>query len=342
MVDQNTVHSVVLLLAFVATAAVNGTVTTGNGVTYTNSEIADSHPTYLMPTGSTFGIWGIIYLFVAAFCVYQAIPTVRSQPEIVSVRPLMLAALAFNVTWLYLFAFAIYWVAFVVIAAYAAVLLRAVLILDIRWMSTRTPLVTKLLVAAPFSLNASWVVVATCLQVGVNATEEGWLASEDFCAGLLFVAVVLACYRCVARADVAYGFVGAWALWGIIKNQGDDSTFGCASRICNPACVDSMALCSAEGRFRTLCANYASSGVDACNGWGDSVPKGGKMVAACWVYMALVLTALVCGIARGCAHRNFDASNPAHQARKKLSSDSHNNGLVLHAHGIATGATSEV
>ena len=51
MVDQNSALSVVLVLAFIACAVVNGTVTSGGGVTYTNSDIANSHPTYLMPAG---------------------------------------------------------------------------------------------------------------------------------------------------------------------------------------------------------------------------------------------------------------------------------------------------
>lgn len=49
--------------------------------------------------------------------------------------------------------------------------------------------------------------------------EEGWLPSVGFTAGLLLLAVGVACVAAVKYADIAYAAVAAWALAGIVANQ---------------------------------------------------------------------------------------------------------------------------
>lgn len=315
MAATNFVASIATVVAFILTAIANALISSGIGVKYTNTDIADSHPTYLLPSGYAFSIWGIIYLFVGLFCVYQAMPSARSTPEIVTVRPLMLGALFTNVLWLILFSYAVYWAAWIVILMYAAVLLRAVQVLDMHWLSNSKDWKSKVLVALPFSLNASWVCVASCLQVGVNSLEEGWVASDDFCIGLLLLAVLIACYRCATNVDIGYGFVGAWALGGIIANQSAESTFGCASRICNDACIDSMALCSSTGRFGALCSAYMSTKQEDCSG----LAKSDKMTTACWIFIGMVISSLLLGMARALVARH---NHPAADVEKDA------NGLI--------------
>merc|ERR1719171_3384100 len=215
--------------------------------------------------------------------------------------------------WLYLFSYEIFWSAWFVILGYAYVLLKARSALNVDWVSSEASWVQKLVIAAPFSLNASWVVVASCLQVGVNALEEGWLASADFCTGVLTVAVAWACYVAFTKADFLYAAVAAWALFGIWSNQSASSTFGCASRICKKACVDSMALCSTTtkppGRFGELCANYTPSGLDDCS----AVPKSEKIRVACLIGVGCVAVALVAGIVRGLAERKSKERGGDHE-----------------------------
>lgn len=312
--------AVAVAAAFAVTLVVNYTVTSGIGVKFTNSDIADSHPTYLLPIGWAFSIWGLIYLLFACFAVYQALPHTWEDAEVESVRRHALAAFALNVCWLYLFSFEVYWIAFLFIAAYAGTLLHAVNTLGMDFTSANSSWKSKLLVAAPFSANASWVVVATCLQTGVNFIEEGWVASPDFCCGLLFLAASLAVVQCAKRADVFYGFVAFWALFGIINNQAEGSTFGCASRICKQSCLDDMQLCSSEGRFGPTCAAYAASGEDIC-----VIPKSGKVRDVAWLLIASVLASVVVGVARGCF------------ARGRANSESKEEQLIMQAGELPAG-----
>merc|ERR1719163_1164570 len=148
-----------------------------------------------MPTGWAFSIWGIIYLSWGFFVVYQVLPRGgRDADACVAVRPFAFVALIFNIAWLYLFSFEVYWIAWIAILSYAVALLKARASLNIDWTASTPTWTTKLLVAAPFSLNAAWVIVASFLQIGVNSIQEGWLASDDFCVGCITLAVMWACY----------------------------------------------------------------------------------------------------------------------------------------------------
>lgn len=304
-----------LVFAFVSTCVVNYLVTAGVGVELDNAEIADTHPTYLLPSGWAFSIWGVIYLLFGLFCVYQMLPSKWEDVTISTVRPYALAALVHNCAWLFLFSYSLYWIAWLVIMAYAAVLLKILSLLQINYFTASANLKTKILVAAPFSANAAWVVIASCLQVGVNSIEEGWLASDDFCSAFVVLAVSLAVYIVATRADPVYAFVSAWALGGIINNQSAASTFGCASRICIPACYEHMALCNdPDGRFYALCDGFDAAAVAA----GDAedvcvVPKSEKIRAVCWVGIACVLVTLVVGVARALLVGNQQGNVAKHQ-----------------------------
>jgi benzodiazapine receptor len=63
------------ILAFVLTVFVNGlaggTTILGGKNTAT---ISDSNPTLITPAGYVFSIWGVIYILLGAFVLYQALP----------------------------------------------------------------------------------------------------------------------------------------------------------------------------------------------------------------------------------------------------------------------------
>ena len=46
----------------------------------TAGEISDALPSYFTPAGYTFAIWGLIYLALLGFTVYQALPAQRERP----------------------------------------------------------------------------------------------------------------------------------------------------------------------------------------------------------------------------------------------------------------------
>lgn len=304
--------SISLLGLFIATAVVNGLVTSGISVPLNNVEIADSHPVYVVPAGYAFSIWGIIYLLVGVFVILQVLPAQLTEPHFIKARPWAAMSLILNISWLYTFSFELYWISGIMIVGYALALLKCLEEFNVNYISGKQSWQVKLGSAA-FSANGAWVCVASGLQVCVNLMDEGWLPSVDFSRGILFAVTLLACYNVYRRADVLYAFVSAWALGGIISNQGASSDWGAASKICSEACMSKMNICSSRGIFYQPCLDFTT-------GTGDEVQliaKSAGIVSFCYVALALVLVSLAAGLAKAGYDRYTNvASDAAHNSEK--------------------------
>lgn len=301
-----------VLAAFVALCVVNYLVTSGTGVRVSNTDVANTHPVYVLPVGWAFSIWGIIYMLEGIFSVYQALPLFGGLDDerLVAVRPLVLGIYASNVLWLFLFGYEAYWVAALVIVLYDYLLFQFIFKMDVDYLSRATPLKTKLLVSAGFSANASWVTVASCLQLQVNLLEEGWMPSPAFSVGELVVAVVVACAAVYKYADVPYALVAAWALFGIVINQSESSKWGCASQICS-ACTPDLDICNRDdvsafsarpNGFGALCSGWNATMPDEC-----VVAKSSEVSGWALAGIVAVALALVAGLTRGVMARRAEA-----------------------------------
>jgi len=255
---------ILILVNYVATSETIG------AVAFTNRNIADTHPVYGLPNGWAFSIWGIIFLFLSVYTIYQALPAKYyggfECEHVAKIRLPALAMMVCNSVWNYLFGWEAYWMALLDIVIYDVLLWVIITRLGINYfapihgMSRAASLRTKLCLAAPFSIHAGWVTVATALNVQVNLLEEGYFPSADFSIGIVWTAAALGVYLTIYRhADLPYTLVTIWALGGIISNQSAGSTWGCASRICG-ACLHTRAL--------PICSRADTAGVGRLpNGW---------------------------------------------------------------------------
>ena len=312
-----------VVVLFLLMSVVNYLVTNASTglIAFTNSEIADTHPVYILPAGYAFSVWGIIYLLEALFVVYQAVPSTYggglADEAVASVRALAMALFVANGVWLFLFGWQIFWVALLVIVAYDVLLFKLLATLDVNYFSRSVPWKTKLFVAAGFSANASWVTVASFLQTQVNLLQEGWLPSADFTVGEIALAVAIAAFVVYRSADLVYTLVAAWALAGIAANQAPGSDWGCNSRIC-AACAEGIALCKQAdsspfgGRpngWSALCDGWSPTDATVC-----AVDKSAEVVAAAYVGIAAVAVAFVAGVVRALIARSREAAEAAKQA----------------------------
>src|SRR4030066_1403513 len=68
------------IIAFVLMVIINGlagsTTTIGGKNT---AQISDANPTLITPAGYVFSIWGIIYLLLGIFVIYQALPSQKGK-----------------------------------------------------------------------------------------------------------------------------------------------------------------------------------------------------------------------------------------------------------------------
>ena len=64
----------------------------------TTATISDRFPVFFVPAGYVFAIWGVIYLALSAFTVYQALPSQRANPLLRRVGYLFAATCVVNST----------------------------------------------------------------------------------------------------------------------------------------------------------------------------------------------------------------------------------------------------
>ncbi|MFO7533615.1 MAG: hypothetical protein R6W93_14240, partial [Candidatus Limnocylindrales bacterium] len=80
--DKDLRRQAVNVVSYVLTVIVNGLAVALplNGLE--TGEISDRFPVLVTPAGYVFSIWSLIYLLLAAFTLYQALPSKRQQPEL--------------------------------------------------------------------------------------------------------------------------------------------------------------------------------------------------------------------------------------------------------------------
>ena len=180
--------------------------------------LSDAYPNYFVPAGVTFAIWGLIYLALTGFGVYQGRALLgQAVPELSAIGGLFILSCLLNVGWL------LVWLserpawALVVMLGLLGTLLAIYLRLGIGTAPV-SPAV-RWLVHAPFSLYLGWISVATIANVTTWLVNQGWtggpLTEASWAAVMVVVAALLALGMVWLRQDYVFAGVVLWALLGI-------------------------------------------------------------------------------------------------------------------------------
>lgn len=210
------------ILAFAGTVVVNGLATTlpinGMGT----GELSDLYPNLFVPSGITFSIWGVIYLLLLAFAVFQA--TKRGSEAARKIGPLFIYSSAANIGWIFAWHYKLVGLSFIIMIVLLGALIRIYLRLGIGLSGAKRPIRTgrgvTWFVCLPFSIYLGWITVATIANATallVNAGWNGFGAAESFWTiFVIAAALVITILMLVTRRDAAYSLVVIWALLGIL------------------------------------------------------------------------------------------------------------------------------
>jgi benzodiazapine receptor len=215
------------VLAFALTVVVNslagGTTLLGGKLT---SEISDANPTLVTPAGYVFSIWGIIYVLLAIFVVYQALPSQAGKDFHGRVGWLFVLSSLLNIIWLFLWQYEYLSLSVVVMFLLLVTLIAIYLRLGIG--KSKVALGEKLAVHVPFSVYLGWITIATIADVSVTLVSVNWdgfgISQETWATLVVVIALLIALLVVATRKDVAYGLVIIWALLGIaVKQSGNQN-----------------------------------------------------------------------------------------------------------------------
>lgn len=219
--NKPSLRQLVNLLAFVITIVVNGLANALpiNGVT--TGEISDSFPVYFVPAGYVFAIWGLIYLGLLGFTLYQLLPSQRENRRLERIGWWFAVGCLANAAWILFWHYRIFPVTLVLML----ILLASLLVIYLRLGVGRTPVspTEKWLVDVPFSIYLGWITVATVANVTDVLYDLGWngapLTPQAWAVIMLVIATALAAAMSLTRRDVAYVLVIVWAFVGIAVKQ---------------------------------------------------------------------------------------------------------------------------
>ena len=221
--NKDTLRQIVNVVAVVLTIAVNGLASTTLLNGKTTGQVSDGIPALFTPAGYVFSIWGLIYLGLLAFAVYQALPSQRENPRLRSVGYIFALSCLANMAWLVFWQYEILPVTIVLMLVLLGSLIAIYLRLDVN--RTRVPAGERWAVHVPFSIYLGWITVATIANAAALLYRLGWtegglgISGVAWTVSVLVVAVAIAAAMSLTRGDVAYLLVLVWAFAGIAVKQ---------------------------------------------------------------------------------------------------------------------------
>jgi benzodiazapine receptor len=215
------------LLAFVLTIIVNGiagsTTLIGGKTT---ADISNANPTLVTPAGYVFAIWGVIYVLLGVFVVYQALPRNRDKPFHGRIGWLFMLSSTMNILWLFAWQYEYLTLSVILMFLLLISLILIYLRLDIG--RAKVGRGERIAVHLPFSVYLGWITIATIADVSATLVSLKWdgfgVSAGTWAVVIILVATVVAALVAAIRRDVAYEVVIVWAFVGIAVNQASNQT----------------------------------------------------------------------------------------------------------------------
>ncbi len=184
-------------------------------------QISDRFNVYFVPAGYVFSIWGLIYIGLIAYAIYQALPSQRQNPRLRATGWwIVLGGLA-NSAWIFLWHYNQFPVTLVAMLVLLATLIVTYLRLGIGRKTVSTG--ERWAVHLPFSIYLGWITVATTANISDVLDFVKWdrfgIAPEIWMGIVLAAVLIIVVLMNFTRRDVAYAAVILWALAGISARQ---------------------------------------------------------------------------------------------------------------------------
>ncbi len=243
-------YPIVTLLTTALTLTVNGLANALPINGQTTGEISDRFAVFFVPAGYVFSIWGLIYLALIAFAIYQLLPNQRENSLLKEIAPAYWLGSLANTAWIFLWHYENFPLTLVAMIVLLATLLFMYVRISKAWPDLDRN--QKWFVQLPFSIYLGWISVATIAnvsQVLFNAGWNGWgISAIAWTVIMLAVATFLGLMMQWRENDSAYVLVLIWAFIGIASKHA--STNGVAYPAWTAVAILALGLLSGVLRSR--------------------------------------------------------------------------------------------
>lgn len=214
---------VLVILSIAATILVNALANALPINGQTTGDISNRLDVLFTPANYVFAIWGVIYLGLVAFAVFQALPSQKDNPRLGRARPWLAASGLANIAWIFLWHYEQF--PLTVVAMVALLVMVGLTYLRLEVGVTPVSGQERWLLQIPIGIYFGWVSVATIANISALLWVLGWggfgLDPAIWTALMIAVALVVGAGVALRRADPTFPLVLAWAFAGIaIRNAG--------------------------------------------------------------------------------------------------------------------------
>jgi hypothetical protein len=228
-----------------------------NIINNTNTgDISDKYDNLFVPAGTTFAIWGLIYIALLGFVIYQLWlafskgRTAELERFMERLRGWWLISCMANSCWLFAWHYELLPLSILLMLALLVCLLAIHLNLNIS-LPRPASRAERLLIDIPFSLYLGWICVASIANIAAFMVYLGWNGMSI--PGTIFL--ILLCTTgttllIIRRHNIIVGLVAIWALYGIILKR--QSTGGAAAMPVTFACIGAMAIITISCIWRAI------------------------------------------------------------------------------------------
>lgn len=209
------VMKVLMVLFYVGMLSVNALANTIPFNNRSTGEISDAYPTLFTPSGFTFSIWGIIYIFLGVFVVkvlFMTADSIEAQ-TLIPIMVVFVISSIFNMIWLFLWHYD-----YIGLSTIAMIILFLTLLYGYLNISNN-----DFLLKIPFSLYTAWISVALIANISIFLVKNDFsgfgIKPEIYTMLIILVAGAIGIATVLRMQDAVFGIVFLWALFGILMRH---------------------------------------------------------------------------------------------------------------------------
>ena len=184
-------------------------------------EISAKYPSLFTPAGFTFSIWGVIYLALLIFLVWQALPAQRDNAKVAAISAYFKINCLLNALWIVVWHYDLIIVSLLVMLGILVTLILIYRTL-IRGIAA-APWVEHIVLYLPFSIYTGWITLATIANASVVQTayglDDAGIAAVQWTLLKLAAAGAIGATMILRLRDAPFALVIAWGAYGIASMQ---------------------------------------------------------------------------------------------------------------------------
>lgn len=186
----------------------------------TTGEVSGNYSNLFAPAGVTFSIWGVIYILLLFFVVYDlnvAFGKRNTKNTNVAASLVFGATCLLNSLWIFAWHYELILLSVIIMLALLTSLIYLYFIIDKQNIKGFTG---KLALKIPVSVYLGWISVATIANITVLLVSINWdgfgISDNIWSIVMISIGTLLALIMLLKNKDIAYSLVVIWAYCGII------------------------------------------------------------------------------------------------------------------------------